>query len=102
MPPGPSRSAGVRSSVQKQQRVEVAGVGRLADQQVLAARQALARLVGRHALVIAANAGRHVSVERVTGDAGRVTIDRATAKGADLRPHVRGIGDDAGEVHDLR
>jgi hypothetical protein len=86
---------------QRQQVAQVVRVRRLPDQHPHPAAALLQRLLERGRLVVGADAGRDVGVERAAGDARRVAV--GVARAGDLQPgeHVRVAGDDAREVHHL-
>src|SRR5258706_10654 len=63
----------------RKQRVEVACIGRLADQQVKAPTQLFPRLGRRDALMIATDTGGGVGVEALAGHARAVPVHRAAA-----------------------
>ena len=84
---------------QRQQRVQVARRGRLADQQPHPGAQPLATLLERGGLVVGADAGGSVGVQRLPRTPGAwPSTCRASAE---LRELVLVAGDDAGEVHHL-
>ena len=86
---------------QRQQVAQVARVGGLAQQHPHAAAALLERLVERRRLVVGADAGGDVGVERPADHAGRVAVGVRRARHVEPREHVRRAGDDAGEVHHL-
>ena len=112
--PSSAMSSGSRSSVQnaircgpysrdeREQRLEVARDRRLADQQPHARAEPLAPLLDRRRLVVGADAGRGVGVQRLAEHAWRVAVDVLGARERELLELARVAGDDAGEVHHLR
>ena len=86
---------------QRQQVAQVARVRRLAQQHPHAAAALLQRLVERRRLVVGADAGGDVGVQRPADHAGRVAVGMRGAGHAQPRQHVGRAGDDAGEVHHL-
>ena len=60
---------------ERRQRAEVARRRRLADEEPEAGTQPLAALFDRRRLVVRADPGRRIRVQRLPEDAGRVTVD---------------------------
>jgi hypothetical protein len=86
---------------ERRQGLEVARGGRLADQQPHPRAQPLASLLRREGLVVGADPGGGVGLQRVPEDAGRVPVDVVRALDRQLRQLAVGARDDAGEVHHL-
>ncbi len=86
---------------QRQQRLEVAGRGPLADEEVHPAAQLLPRLLELGGLVIRADARRRVGVERRPRQPRRMPVHRPVAGGLDLGQHLGHAQKDAGVVHHL-
>ncbi len=98
--PSSSRSAGCRSSVQRQRRrsqvgiderqqaAQVARVGGLAQEDHQAGAQLLARLADGGALVVGARPGGGVGGERGAAEARRVPVDRPAGERRQLRQHL--------------
>ena len=86
---------------QRDQRVQVAGARRLADQEPHAGPQPLAALLDRRRLVVGADAGRGVGLERRPAHPGSVAVGPLGAGQRELRELGRVAGDHAGEVHHL-
>ena len=82
----------------RQQRAQVARVGRLADQHPHAAAALRQRLLGRERLVVGGDPGGDVGVQSRADHARRVPVDMRRDH---PREHVRVAGDDAREVHHL-
>ena len=93
--------AGPNSCDERQQRLEVARHRRLADQQPHAGAEPLPTLLDRERLVVGADAGGGVRVQRLAEHAGRMPVDVLGAVERELRELGRIAGDDAGEVHHL-
>ena len=74
---------------QRQQVAQVARVRRLADQHPHAAAALLQRLLVRRRLVVGADPGGDVRVQRVAGDAGRVAVDVRRRRSARAPPGRR-------------
>ncbi len=86
---------------ERQQRVEVAGAGGLADQHPHAGAQPLAALLDRAHLVIRADPRRCIGVQLLAEDRRGVPVDVRRTRECELRELGLGAGDDAGEVHHL-
>ena len=86
---------------ERHERTEVPSRGRLADQKPHPRPQSLPALLGREGLVIRADSGRGVRLERIPEDSGRMSIDAIGALDRELRELARRTGDHAGEVHHL-
>ena len=84
---------------QRQQRLQVARGRAFADQQPHPRAQPLAALVRRVRLVVRADPGRRVRLQRPSEHAGRVTVDVLGER--ELRELGRRAADHAGEVHHL-
>jgi len=97
----PADAAAILRRDQWQQRAQVLGVGRLADEDDHALLQLLARLVNGGALVVAADASGNVGVQVAPAQAGAVPVQDAPAVRRDLAQHARIGEDDAGIVHHL-
>ncbi len=85
---------------QRQERLEVPRRGGLADQQPHPGAEPLASLLGRVRLVVRADPGGRVGVQRPAEDAGSVTVD--VLGQCELRELGRRAADHAWEVHHLR
>ena len=85
---------------QRQERLQVAGCGGLADQQPHPGAQALSPLLRRVRLVVGADPGGCVRIERPAEHAGSVTVDVLCQR--ELRELRRRTADHPGEVHHLR
>jgi len=86
---------------QRQQRAEVAGVGRLADEDHHALLQLLARFVDGGAFVVAGDPSGDVRVEVVPAQAGAVPVQHAPGERFDLAECLRVAEDHARIVHHL-
>ena len=85
---------------QRQERLEVTRGGGLADQEPHPGAQPLAPLLRRVRLVVRADPGGRVGVQRPAEDAGRVPVD--VSRQRELRELGRRAADHTGEVHHLR
>ena len=86
---------------ERDQRVQVACAGRLADEEPHAGPQPLAALLDRRRLVVGADAGRGVGLKRGPADSGCVTVGALGAVQRELRELRRIAGDHSREVHHL-
>ena len=86
---------------QREQVVEVARAGRLANQHPHADAQALPALLDGPRLVVGADAGGGVRVQRLAEHARRVAVDVRRALERQLLELMLVAADDAGEVHHL-
>ena len=91
--------AGAVLGEQRQERLEVPRGGGLADQEPHPGAQPLASLLRRVRLVVRADPGGRVGVQRPAEHAGRVAVD--VVRQRELRELGRRAADHAGEVHHL-
>ena len=99
---GAERAAlGPELAHERQERLQVARVGGLADQHPGALAALLERLLVGRRLVVRADAGGQVGVEVAPAHARRVAVRVRRAAQRELAQLVRVAGDDGGEVHHL-
>ena len=99
---GAERAAlGAISLDQRKQVTEVARDRGLAEQHPHPKAALLQRLLEGHGLVVGADTGRHVGVERWAAHARRVTVDVIGEAGFEFRELRFAAADDAWEVHHL-
>jgi hypothetical protein len=106
-------SSGLRSSVQRLHRHELSTViarreaggvlrgGAVADEELHALGELLARLVEPRRLVAGAHAGRNVGVEVAAGDEGGVAVDVAVLEGGELGEAAGVLVEHPRHVHEL-
>jgi hypothetical protein len=87
---------------ERKERVQVPRGRRLADQEPHSGAKPLSALLERVRLVIGADPGGGVRVQRLADDARGVAVDVSRGSERELLELVRVAADDAGEVHHLR